>query len=169
MFGDDDSYECPAKMVGADGLAGSVVDGILKAPCEASVLFPGSGGNIHSFAALTPCAILDVLTPPYSEELGRPSTYFSDFPIPSLPGNHPSTLIHLLFSFSFLIFSFEGCGLIASSKSHPSVVAQAMLFSRKRISQMISLLLEHLTLGLELSPKMTFLDLGRHEVVCSRL
>ncbi|XP_059461611.1 plant cysteine oxidase 1-like [Corylus avellana] len=68
------------------GLAGSVVDGILKAPCEASVLFPGSGGNIHSFAALTPCAILDVLSPPYSEELGRPSTYFSDFPIPSLPG-----------------------------------------------------------------------------------
>ncbi|XP_062165551.1 plant cysteine oxidase 1-like isoform X2 [Alnus glutinosa] len=68
------------------GLAGSVVDGILKAPCEASVLFPRSGGNIHSFTALTPCAVLDVLSPPYSEELGRPSTYFSDFPVPFLSG-----------------------------------------------------------------------------------
>ncbi|KAG8493978.1 hypothetical protein CXB51_011405 [Gossypium anomalum] len=49
-------------------------------------LFPRSGGNIHSFTALTPCAILDVLSPPYSDDLGRPSTYFLDFPIPSLPG-----------------------------------------------------------------------------------
>ncbi|KAG2699050.1 hypothetical protein I3843_07G174500 [Carya illinoinensis] len=68
------------------GLASRAVDGIFKAPCEASVLFPRSGGNIHSFTALTPCAILDVLSPPYSEEFGRPSTYFSDFHIPSLPG-----------------------------------------------------------------------------------
>ncbi|XP_041000384.1 plant cysteine oxidase 1-like [Juglans microcarpa x Juglans regia] len=68
------------------GLTSKAVDGIFKAPCEAFVLFPRSGGNIHSFTALTPCAILDVLSPPYSEELGRPSTYFSDFHIPSLPG-----------------------------------------------------------------------------------
>ena len=82
---------------------------------------------------------------------------------------HPLYFI-FFFLFLFLIFSFEGCGLIAFFKSHPSVVAQAMLFSRKRISQMISSLLGHLTLGLELSPKMTFLDLGRHEVViCGRL
>ncbi|GMN45366.1 hypothetical protein TIFTF001_014565 [Ficus carica] len=63
-----------------------VRDEILKAPCETSVLYPTSGGNIHSFTALTPCAILDVLTPPYSDELGRPSTYFSELPISSLPG-----------------------------------------------------------------------------------
>lgn len=62
------------------------MDGIISAPCDTSVLFPRSGGNIHSFTALTPCAILDVLTPPYSEELGRHSTYFMEFPIPSLPG-----------------------------------------------------------------------------------
>ncbi|KAM5575604.1 plant cysteine oxidase 4-like [Rosa sericea] len=68
------------------GLGGKVLDGIMSAPCETSVLFPRSGGNIHAFTALTPCAILDVLTPPYSEELGRPSTYFMEFPIPSLPG-----------------------------------------------------------------------------------
>ncbi|XP_044476044.1 plant cysteine oxidase 1-like [Mangifera indica] len=67
-----------------NGVAGRVVDGILNAPCDPSVLFPRSGGNIHSFTALTPCAILDVLSPPYSGE--RPSTYFSDLPIPSLPG-----------------------------------------------------------------------------------
>ncbi|XP_010267114.1 PREDICTED: plant cysteine oxidase 1-like [Nelumbo nucifera] len=68
------------------GLASTVMEGIIKAPKQASVLFPRSGGNIHSFTALTPCAILDVLSPPYSDEFGRPSTYFSDIPIPSLPG-----------------------------------------------------------------------------------
>ncbi|XP_050265236.1 plant cysteine oxidase 1-like [Quercus robur] len=68
------------------GLAATVVDGTFKAPCEPSVLYPRSGGNIHSFTALTPCAILDVLSPPYSEELERRSTYFSDLPIPSLHG-----------------------------------------------------------------------------------
>ncbi|XP_025822591.1 plant cysteine oxidase 4-like isoform X1 [Panicum hallii] len=67
------------------GLARVVAaDEVRRAPCEASVLFPRSGGNLHAFTAVTPCAILDVLTPPYSEE--RPSTYFSDVPIPSLPG-----------------------------------------------------------------------------------
>ncbi|XP_058087122.1 plant cysteine oxidase 2-like isoform X2 [Magnolia sinica] len=68
------------------GLGGMVLDGVYQAPCETSVLFPASGGNIHSFTALTPCAILDVLSPPYSEEFGRPSTYYSDIPIPFFPG-----------------------------------------------------------------------------------
>ncbi|KAK7275789.1 hypothetical protein RIF29_16911 [Crotalaria pallida] len=68
------------------GLAGRVMDEVIKAPHEPSILFPRSGGNIHSFTALTPCAILDVLSPPYSEEFGRPSTYFSDVPIPLLSG-----------------------------------------------------------------------------------
>lgn len=73
--------------MGAVGLAGKVLDAVMRAPCETSVLFPTSGGNIHSFSAVTPCAILDVLAPPYSEELGRPSTYFLEFPVSSLPGN----------------------------------------------------------------------------------
>jgi cysteamine dioxygenase len=61
-------------------------DEVRRAPCETSVLFPRGGGNMHAFTAVTPCAILDVITPPYSEEHGRPSTYFNDVPIVSLPG-----------------------------------------------------------------------------------
>ncbi|XP_031498366.1 plant cysteine oxidase 1-like [Nymphaea colorata] len=68
------------------GLAGLAVDEVLEAPCEPSVLFPRSGGNIHSFTALAPSAILDVLSPPYSDEFGRPSTYFNELPIRALPG-----------------------------------------------------------------------------------
>lgn len=83
-------------IVDAVGLARSVVNGIQSAPCEPSILFPKSGGNIHSFTALTPCAILDVLSPPYSEDHGRSSTYFSEFPIHGLPGNPQSTQVILM-------------------------------------------------------------------------
>lgn len=70
----------------AVGLAGRVIDEVMKAPHEPSILFPRSGGNIHSFRALTSCAILDVLSPPYSQDFGRPSTYYYDIPIPYLNG-----------------------------------------------------------------------------------
>ncbi|XP_057816713.2 plant cysteine oxidase 4 isoform X2 [Cryptomeria japonica] len=64
-------------------LAALKVDGDFAAPCEVSVLYPTSGGNIHSFTALTSCAVLDILSPPYS---GNPS-YFRECPYPGLPGN----------------------------------------------------------------------------------
>ncbi|KAJ4747455.1 Plant cysteine oxidase 2 [Rhynchospora pubera] len=78
-------HECEDFSVG--GLAKVVSDNqLLDARSKASVLFPKSGGNMHSFYAETPCAILDVLAPPYSEANGRPSTYYTDIPIPNLPG-----------------------------------------------------------------------------------
>ncbi|XP_009628201.1 plant cysteine oxidase 2-like isoform X4 [Nicotiana tomentosiformis] len=54
-------------------------DADLSAPCNASVLFPESGGNLHCFKALTPCILLDVLGPPYSESEGRRCTHYQDF------------------------------------------------------------------------------------------
>lgn len=84
---DDTAPTPPRSAARKCGLARVVAaDEVRRAPCEASVLFPRSGGNLHAFTAVTPCAILDVLTPPYSEEHGRPSTYFADVSIPSLPG-----------------------------------------------------------------------------------
>lgn len=87
----------------AGGLAKLVaVDELREAPCKASVLFPTSGGNMHTLTAATPCALLDVLAPPYAEDLGRPSTYFSDtrIYIPSLPGmNVPTCMPDFFFFF----------------------------------------------------------------------
>lgn len=54
-------------------------EGVLSAPCNASVLFPESGGNMHCFKALTPSILLDVLGPPYSEDEGRKCTYYQQY------------------------------------------------------------------------------------------
>ncbi|WCJ22039.1 hypothetical protein M5689_004145 [Euphorbia peplus] len=61
-------------------LAKLSVDKVLTAPCGTSVLYPKSGGNIHSFTAVTPCAVLDILTPSYKEDAGRKCTYYHDYP-----------------------------------------------------------------------------------------
>ncbi|GMI65044.1 plant cysteine oxidase 2, HYPOXIA RESPONSE UNKNOWN PROTEIN 43 [Hibiscus trionum] len=50
------------------------------APCDTSVLYPTTGGNIHQFTAITPCAVLDVIGPPYSKEDGRDCSYYKEFP-----------------------------------------------------------------------------------------
>ncbi|KAG2500971.1 hypothetical protein HYH03_000793 [Edaphochlamys debaryana] len=48
----------------------------LVEPCTPPlVLFPASGGNLHEFTAETPCAVLDLLTPPY-EPPERNCTYY---------------------------------------------------------------------------------------------
>ncbi|KAG6528514.1 hypothetical protein ZIOFF_010689 [Zingiber officinale] len=62
-------------------------DAVFKAPCETSVLYPTTGGNIHRFTAVTPCAVLDVLVPPYNDNEGRACTYYEEhaylsFPVP---------------------------------------------------------------------------------------
>ncbi|XP_015698471.2 plant cysteine oxidase 2-like isoform X2 [Oryza brachyantha] len=61
-------------------LAKRVVNGVFTAPCDTSVLYPTTGGNMHRFRARAPCAILDILGPPYSMEDDRDCTYYSAVP-----------------------------------------------------------------------------------------
>lgn len=56
------------------------------APCDTSVLYPTSGGNIHEFRAITPCAVLDVIGPPYSKDDGRDCTYYQEVLLDALLG-----------------------------------------------------------------------------------
>ncbi|XP_057439117.1 plant cysteine oxidase 3 isoform X1 [Lotus japonicus] len=67
-------------------LAKLAVDKVLNAPCETSVLYPKQGGNLHCFTAVTPCAVLDVLAPPYREDEGRKCTYYHDYPYSTFSG-----------------------------------------------------------------------------------
>ncbi|KAK9951695.1 hypothetical protein M0R45_007131 [Rubus argutus] len=61
-------------------LAKLKADSVFTAPCNSSVLYPTTGGNIHAFTAITPCAVLDVIGPPYSKQDGRDCSYYKDHP-----------------------------------------------------------------------------------------
>lgn len=67
-------------------LAKVKVDSVFTAPCNTSILYPNDGGNMHCFTAVTACAVLDVLGPPYSDPEGRHCTYYRDFPYEKLSG-----------------------------------------------------------------------------------
>ncbi|XP_042031988.1 plant cysteine oxidase 2-like [Salvia splendens] len=70
----------PTKLLHVDGscvrLAKVKANGTFTAPCDTSVLYPTSGGNIHEFTAITPCAVLDVIGPPYCKDDGRDCTHY---------------------------------------------------------------------------------------------
>ncbi|XP_012092920.1 plant cysteine oxidase 3 isoform X2 [Jatropha curcas] len=73
-------------------LAKLAVDKVLTAPCGTSILYPKSGGNLHCFTAVTPCAVLDILTPSYREDVGRKCSYYHDYPYSPFSSGNGSEL-----------------------------------------------------------------------------
>ncbi|CAJ2637314.1 unnamed protein product [Trifolium pratense] len=65
---------------------------VFTSPCDTSVLYPKTGGNIHEFTAITPCAVLDVIGPPYSKDDGRDCSYYRDHPYTSFPNGEIAEL-----------------------------------------------------------------------------
>jgi hypothetical protein len=65
----------------------TVYDRVFTPEDPPAVLFPSSGGNIHQFTALTDCAVLDLLSPPYSTDEGRDCTYYRP-----VPGESPGSV-----------------------------------------------------------------------------
>ncbi|XP_076901171.1 plant cysteine oxidase 2-like [Bidens hawaiensis] len=85
LVNDDDNSNNNSSSPSQSKLASLKADGVFTAPCDTSVLYPTSGGNIHAFTAITPCAILDVMGPPYSKKDGRDCSYYKEIPLDALP------------------------------------------------------------------------------------
>ncbi|RWV92471.1 hypothetical protein GW17_00045147 [Ensete ventricosum] len=85
-------------------------DAISVAPCETSVLYPAAGGNLHCFTAVTSCAVLDVLGPPYDEEEGRACTYYRGNAYSNLPviGSDRRCVFGFSCSYAWLLVSGDG-------------------------------------------------------------
>ncbi|KAL0707976.1 hypothetical protein Bca4012_074402 [Brassica carinata] len=60
-------------------LAKLVTDKVIT-PHRTTVLYPKTGGNLHCFTALTPCVVLDILTPPYKRKLSQSCDSCMDYP-----------------------------------------------------------------------------------------
>ena len=50
------------------------MDEVVEAGSKPAIIFPTAGGNIHQFSAVTDCAVLDILAPPYSPQGGQQTT-----------------------------------------------------------------------------------------------
>jgi len=73
---------CDLFLIPAAGarLAKVNTDAVFDASSETVVLYPENGGNLHCFTALTPCAVLDVMGPPYNRADGRDCAYYDESP-----------------------------------------------------------------------------------------
>ena len=60
----------------------------LVAPTAPMALYPTVGGNLHELTATTPCALLDVIAPPYQVGNGRDCHYFEE--VAFGPGGEPT-------------------------------------------------------------------------------
>lgn len=67
-------------------LAKGRVNSVFTAPCKTSILYPADGGNMHCFTGVTPCAVLDVLGPPYCDSDGRHCQYYLEHPFSDSSG-----------------------------------------------------------------------------------
>lgn len=74
---EDDTDTLPVSSDGAR-LAKINTDAVVDAAAETVVLYPENGGNLHCFTALTPCAVLDVMGPPYNRADGRDCAYYDE-------------------------------------------------------------------------------------------
>jgi len=85
-----------------------VSDKVITPQSEIPALYPKTGGNLHCFTALTPCAVLDILSPPYKESVGRSCSYYMDYPFSTF-GMQTFSLLpleeHYVTLFSFTVFS----------------------------------------------------------------
>ncbi|KAG6529527.1 plant cysteine oxidase 2-like isoform X1 [Zingiber officinale] len=67
-----------------------VLDSDFTSSCDTSILYPTTGGNIHTFTAITTSAVIDVQGPPYSKEEDRDITYYRDHPYWKYPNGVPA-------------------------------------------------------------------------------